>query len=132
MRYLLDTNTCIAAMRNNPRVLARMASLSPSDCAISTVTIYELYIGVEKCANPASERVKVDAVIQTCPELPFDPMAAMQSASVRAFLEARGLPIGPYDTLLAGQALVLALTLITANVKEFNRVPGLKVENWQV
>jgi predicted nucleic acid-binding protein len=66
------------------------------------------------------------------PELPFDPMAAMQSASVRAYLEARGLPIGPYDTLLAGQALVLALTLVSANVKEFNRVPGLRVENWQV
>jgi tRNA(fMet)-specific endonuclease VapC len=76
--------------------------------------------------------MKVDAVIQTFPELPFDAMAAMESAWVRAILEAKGLPIGPFDTLLAGQARVLALTLVTANVKEFNRVPGLSVENWQV
>src|SRR5690349_14978897 len=130
MLYLLDTNTCIAAMRNHPKVVARLLLVAPPDCAISTITIYELYTGVEKCANPTRERAKVDAFIQVFPELPFDGMAAMQSASVRAFLERMGQPIGPYDTLLAGQALVLRLTIVTANVKEFNRVPGLMVENW--
>jgi predicted nucleic acid-binding protein len=53
MRYLLDTNTYIAAMRNHPKVIVRMAALSPSDCAISTITIFELYVGVEKSVNPS-------------------------------------------------------------------------------
>lgn len=132
MLYLLDTNTCIAAMRNHPKVMARLAVVSPSGSAISTITIYELYTGVEKCKSPAKERLKVDAVIQTIPDLPFDAMAAAQSGWLRAYLEARGMPIGPYDTFLAGQALVLALAMVTANVKEFSRVPGLTVENWQV
>lgn len=88
MRFLLDTNTCIAAMRSHLKVTARMAAVSTADCAISTITIYELYTGVEKCTNPTKERVKVDTVIQTYPELPLDAMAAMQAAWVRAFLEA--------------------------------------------
>jgi len=132
MRFLLDTNTCIAAMRNNSNVRARLAGISPTDCAVSTVTIFELYTGVEKCRDPRAERIKVDAVIQTFPELPLDAMAAMQAASVRAYLESKGMPIGPYDILLAGQALVLGLILVSANIKEFARVPGLATENWQI
>jgi tRNA(fMet)-specific endonuclease VapC len=84
MQYLLDTNTCIAAMRNHPKVIARLATVSPADCAVSTITMFELYTGVEKCANPSRERAKVDAVVQTFPELPFDAMAALQAAWVRA------------------------------------------------
>jgi tRNA(fMet)-specific endonuclease VapC len=131
MRYLLDTNICIGAMRSHPKIIARMGAVSPADCAISTITIYELYTGVEKCVNPAKERAKVDIVIQTFAELSFNAMAATQAAWVRAFLEARGQAIGPYDTLLAGQALVLGLIMVSANVNEFSRVPGLTVENWQ-
>ncbi len=131
MRYLLDTNTCIAAMRNQPKVLQRMAAISPTDCAVSSIVIYELYTGVEKSVNPVKERVKVDTLMQTFQELPFDMTAAMEAAWVRAQLESQGQPIGPYDTLLAGQALSLALVLVSANVKEFSRVPGFTVENWQ-
>ena len=58
MRYLLDTNTCIAAMRNHPKVLQRMAVISPADCAISTIVVYELYTGAEKSFNPAKERAE--------------------------------------------------------------------------
>jgi tRNA(fMet)-specific endonuclease VapC len=131
MQFLLDTNTCIAAMRANKKVVSRLAAISPTACAISTITIYELYTGVEKCAAPTNERVKVDMIVQTYPDLHFDGMAASQAAWLRAYLESRGQPIGPYDTLLAGQALVLGLTLVTANVKEFGRVPSLNVENWE-
>src|SRR5437016_13777251 len=98
MRYLLDTNIFIGAMRNNPKSIGRLGRVEPADCAISTISIYELYTGVEKCANPVKERAKVDLVIHTFPELPFNAMAAMQAAWVRAFLEASGQPIGPYDT----------------------------------
>ena len=109
-----------------------MAATSPTDCAISTIVIFELYTGVEKSVQPIKERTKVETLIQNYPDLPFDTAAAMEAAWVRALLEGQGRPIGPYDTLLAGQALARALVLVSANVKEFSRVPGLTVENWQV
>jgi len=131
-RYLLDTNTCIAVMRSHPIAVQRMAAVAPGDCAISTVTAYELYTGVEKCANPAQERSKVELLLSTVWEMPFDPAAARESARVRALLEAQGQPIGPYDVLLAGQALAHSLILVTDNTREFSRVPGLTLENWKI
>jgi tRNA(fMet)-specific endonuclease VapC len=130
-RYLLDTNTCIAAMRSHPKVVQRMTAAPPGDCAVSTITGYELYTGVEKCSNPAKERAKVDLLLKTVPYLPFDFGAAGEAARIRALLESQGQPIGPYDVLLAGQALAGSLIVVTANTKEFSRVPGLSVENWQ-
>jgi tRNA(fMet)-specific endonuclease VapC len=131
MRYLLDTNTCIAVMRNHPKVLQQLSAVAPGDCAISTVTSYELFTGVEKSANPSKERAKIELLLQTIPEIPFSTDAAREAARVRAVLESQGQPIGPYDTLLAGQALTLSLVLVTANLNEFSRVPGLVFENWQ-
>ena len=126
MRYLLDTNTCIGATRHHPVVLRHLSGVAPSDCAISTISSYELYTGVPQ------ERAKVDLLHQTLCQLAFDLAAAEETAKVRAFLESQGQPIGPYDTLLAGQARGLSLILITANTREFSRVPGLAIENWQV
>ena len=131
MRYLLDTNTCIAAMQNHPKVVLRMAAASPIDCAISTIVIFELYTGVEKSAHPIKERTKVETLVQNYPDLPFDTAAAMEAAWVRAILDRQGRPIGPYDTLLAGQAIARSLIVVTANVREFSRVPGLLIEDWQ-
>jgi len=105
MRYLLDTNTCIAAMRNDALVLKRMAALSPGDCAISTITSYELATGIEKCANPAKEAAKVNLLFATIGEVAFDATAARESGRIRASLESQGCMIGPYDVLLAGQSL---------------------------
>jgi tRNA(fMet)-specific endonuclease VapC len=107
-----------------------MAAVAPGDCAISSVTAYELHTGVEKCANPAQERSKVELLLTTVWEMPFDPDAARESARVRALLESQGQPIGPYDILLAGQALAHSLILVTDNTREFSRVPGLTLENW--
>jgi tRNA(fMet)-specific endonuclease VapC len=132
MRYLLDTNTCIAAMRNHPKVMQRMSAASPGDCAISTITTYELFTGVEKSANPVKESAKVQLLIQTLQEVEFDASAAKEAARVRALLESQGQPIGPYDTLLAAQALAMSVVLVSANVKEFSRVSGLTTENWEV
>jgi tRNA(fMet)-specific endonuclease VapC len=131
MRYLLDTNTCIAAMRNDARVVARMAAVSPGDCAISTVTSYELCTGVEKCADPAKELAKVNLLLATVHQFAFDTRAAQVAGRIRALLESQGRMIGPYDVLLAGQALSTGLTLVTANTGEFGRVPALRLENWQ-
>lgn len=131
MRYLLDTNTCIAVMRNHPQVLRKMSTLSPGDCAISTISSYELFTGVEKCADPARERAKVDLLLQTVQRVPFDARAASEAARTRAVLESQGQMIGPYDILLAGQALAAKLVLATSNTSEFSRVPGLSLEDWQ-
>jgi tRNA(fMet)-specific endonuclease VapC len=108
-----------------------MAAVAPGDCAISTVTSYELFTGVEKCSQPAKERTKVELLLKTVQELPFESRAAKESARIRALLESQGQPIGPYDVLLAGQALAGSLILVTANTGEFSRIPGLPLENWQ-
>jgi len=132
MPYLLDTNTCIGVMRAHARIVQRLAAVGPGDCAISTITTYELYTGIEKCANPARERGKVERLLSLVQQLCFGVDAAKEAGRVRAVLESQGQTIGPYDILLAGHALAAALTLVTANTKEFNRVPGLTVENWQL
>jgi tRNA(fMet)-specific endonuclease VapC len=108
-----------------------MTALSPDDCVVSTVTSYELYTGVEKCFDPVKERAKVDLFLRTVSQLSFDLSAAREAARIRAKLESDGQPIGPYDILLAGHALALSLTIVTGNTKEFEKVPGLLVENWQ-
>jgi tRNA(fMet)-specific endonuclease VapC len=132
MQYLLDTSICIAAMRKHAQVIARMQSLTPGDLAISTVTSFELFTGVEKCARPAVERAKVEALIQAITELPLDAQAARASARIRAQLEALGASIGPYDLLIAGQAIGRGLVLATSNSGEFIRVPNLRIEDWKV
>lgn len=132
MQYLLDTNTCIDVMRNNPNVVNRMSAVVPGDCVISTITSYELYTGIAKCASPEKEQTKVDLFLKTVIELSFDQAAAREAGRIRGLLESQGEMIGPYDILLAAQALTAKLTLVTANTNEFQRVPGLSVENWQV
>ena len=131
MLYLLDTNTCIAIMRGHPKAIQRIKGVAPGDCAISTITSYELFTGVEKCLQAAKERAKVELLMKTVHEVPFGSGAALAAARTCALLERQGQPIGPYDTLLAGHALDLSLILVSANTGEFSRVPGLTVEDWQ-
>ncbi|HQU42706.1 MAG TPA: type II toxin-antitoxin system VapC family toxin [Pirellulales bacterium] len=131
MQYLLDTNTCIAAMKNHPLVVRRMSAVAPAACAVSTITVYELYTGVEKCADPTRERSKVSRLLATVNELAFDAQAAKEAARIRAQLESQGQMIGPYDVLLAGHGKAAALRLVTHNTAEFSRVPGLLLEDWQ-
>jgi tRNA(fMet)-specific endonuclease VapC len=131
MRYLLDTNVCIAAMRNQAQVIARLTALVPSDCGISTISSYEILTGVAKCSIPAVEQKKFETLLGMVEEIPFDAIAAQAAGQLRADLEARGLTIGPYDLLIAGQALSQNLILVTNNTSEFRRVPGLSLEDWQ-
>jgi tRNA(fMet)-specific endonuclease VapC len=95
VKYLLDTNTCIAAMRSHPQVVGRMALVLPDDLAISTITSYELFTGIAKCANPVKEQVKVEKLLQLVGEVPFDTSAATEAARIRAALEMQGKTIGP-------------------------------------
>ena len=131
MLFLLDTDTCIDVLRGVTEVVDRLAAVSPDDCAISTITTFELRTGIEKCRQPARERRKVEALISAIHELPFQTEAAAAAAQIRAQLEAAGTPLGPYDTLLAGHATSLGLTIVTSNVSEYQRVPSLQWANWR-
>jgi tRNA(fMet)-specific endonuclease VapC len=131
MKYLLDTNVCIAAMRGREPVLARLLSCRPDDCGVSMVSVFELFSGVCRCARPQVEEVKVRAFLEPLHLLPFDWDSALRTAEVRWHLEKAGMKIGPYDLQLAGQALALDVTLVTHNTREFERVEGLRLEDWE-
>jgi len=131
MTHLLDTDTCIGVLRQRPGMMQRLSRLAPTDCAVSMITVYELLCGVEKAKDPAKERQKVHRFVSAIIEIPFERAASESAARVRADLERQGQPIGPYDLLIAGQALASGLTLVTTNVREFQRISGLKLESWQ-
>ena len=130
MKYLLDTDTCIAAMRGCEGAVNKLSSLPPDDCRVSTVTVYELEVGVAKCREPQKEGAKVARFLASVHVLPLDTASARRAGVLRATLEKQGRAIGPYDVLLAGQALAGGLQLISGNLAEFSRVEGLEVEGW--
>ncbi len=130
MLYLLDTDTCIGVLRQRAGMVQRLSQLAPMDCAVSMVTVYELFCGLAKAQDPAKERQKVERFISTVIELALDHPSAEAAAKVRADLERQGNLIGPYDLLIAGQALANGLTLVTNNVREFQRVTGLNLQSW--
>jgi tRNA(fMet)-specific endonuclease VapC len=128
--HLLDTDTCIGVLRQRPGFVQRLSQVAPADCAVSMVTVYELFSGLAKAQNPAKERQKIERFVSTIVELPLDRAGAEAAANIRAALERQGTTIGPYDLLIAGQAVASGLTLVTNNVREFQRVGGLKLESW--
>lgn len=130
MKYLLDTNTCIALMRRNACVRGRMEPLVPGDCAVSAITAFELYHGLELCSQPAREQAKIDELLSVVGVLPFGDAEAQHAAKVRRTLERAGNVIGPFDVLIAGHALAAGLVLVSNNTREFFRVDGLSVEDW--
>ena len=130
MTHLLDTDICIGVLRQQSGFVQRLSQLSPVDVAVSMVTVYELFCGIEKTREPATERLKVARLLTVVNELPFDRASTEIAARIRMELERAGRPIGPYDLLIAGQALSHGLILVTNNVTEFQRVAGLKLESW--
>jgi tRNA(fMet)-specific endonuclease VapC len=133
MKYLLDTNPCIVYLRGkNPLLLQRFRQHPPSDIAISSVVLAELYYGADRSTNPSRERAAVDAFAAPFVCLPFDRAAADVYAVIRVDLEARGLPISGHDYLIAAIALANNLTLVTHNTAEFSRVNGLALVDWEM
>ncbi len=130
MRLVLDTDVCIEILRGNSRVLARIGGGIPDDFGVSTVTAFELYSGVERCRNPTGEARRVGLFLEPLHILPFDRIAAREAARIRSALERSGRPIGPYDLMIAAQAISLDLPLATHNRAEFGRVAGLRIEDW--
>jgi tRNA(fMet)-specific endonuclease VapC len=130
MRYLLDANAVIALLNNTASPIAkRVRRRAPRDFAVSAVVIHELYYGAFKSQRVEQNVARVDALRFSV--LEFDEEDARQAGQIRAHLASKGRPIGPYDVLIAGQARARELTLVTHNTSEFQRVPGLKVEDWK-
>lgn len=131
MIYLLDTNICIYFMKNKyPYLTDRLLSRKPSEFAISAVTVFELEYGAEKSGWGEKNRQKLGIFLSPFNILPFTSEDAYFAAKIRAELEKRGTPIGPYDLQIAAQGVAEDLTVITHNIGEFSRVPMLKCEDW--
>jgi tRNA(fMet)-specific endonuclease VapC len=130
MRYLLDTNAVIALSNNtDANLLRRTRRMPPRDIAISSIVMQELYFGAYKSRRQTQNLAVADALKFDVIE--FDRDDARQAGEIRAFLAARGTPIGPFDVLIAGQAVARNAILVTRNTREFVRVPGLRIENWE-
>ncbi|HIJ57153.1 MAG TPA: type II toxin-antitoxin system VapC family toxin [Deltaproteobacteria bacterium] len=129
--YLLDTNIVSYWMRGMESVIDRIRSRSPSDFGLSTITLAEILYGIEKSSVKKKERrLKIEKISSLLMIYPFDEMAAIEYAVIRAELEKKGTIISERDTQIASIALANKLILVTHNVKEFNRIPKLKVEDW--
>ena len=129
--YILDTNICIYLIKNRPtQILKRLRSKPVSEVAISSITLSELYYGVEKSQFREKNTLALQAFLAPLAVLPFGGEAAQVYGKIRARLEARGKTIGSLDMMIAAHALSLASVLVTNNTREFVRVTGLKLENW--
>jgi tRNA(fMet)-specific endonuclease VapC len=130
LRYLLDTNLCIRVIRDRPAGLRPRFNAEAGTLCISDVVLFELLYGAEKSARRAENRQAVERFAARLSVLPFDSEAAAHTAEIRSDLERRGLPIGAYDMMIAGHARSRGLVLITGNLREFERVEGLRSEEW--
>lgn len=132
MTHLLDTDTCIAHLRQGAGspVAARLGALAPADAVLCSVVVAELLYGVFHGGNPQKYLPALRAFLAGFDSLPFDDAAAERHAGVRQHLSSGGQAIGPHDPLIASIALSHNLTLVTRNLREFSRVLGLRVEDW--
>ncbi|MGX5855416.1 type II toxin-antitoxin system tRNA(fMet)-specific endonuclease VapC [Dyadobacter jiangsuensis] len=131
MKYLLDTNIVAYIIKKRPvEVLHKLQSLDWTEIAISSIVVAELWYGVEKSQLKEQNKVALEAFLRPFIILDFDARAAEAYASIRADLESKGKIIGANDLLISAHALSHGLILVTNNVKEFERVGGLQIENW--
>ncbi len=133
MIFMLDTNICIYLLNRRSgyeKVLARIDGLSYQEVVISSLTLAELKYGIAKSVKKEANRTKLEYFLYQFECLPFDAEATSCYGDIRTQLESKGTPIGPLDTLIAAHSLSLAATLVTNNVREFERVDGLAIENW--
>jgi tRNA(fMet)-specific endonuclease VapC len=130
MPYLLDTNVVIAILEDTSASAARRAKRERvQDLGISAIVICELFYGAFRSRRGEDNLSRLDAL--RFPIFEFDRDDARQAGIIRAELASRGTPIGPYDVLIAAQALSRNLILVTHNTREFSRVPGLQIDDWQ-
>ncbi len=130
MRYLLDTDICIYAMnRRSPKVVAALRKHFDAGLGVSAVTVAELNYGAQRTGSDRNLQA-LRQFLAPFEVAAFETQAAEVFGQLRAWLASQGTPIGPYDLQIAAQALALGVTLVSNNVREFSRVPGLRLENW--
>jgi tRNA(fMet)-specific endonuclease VapC len=131
--FLLDTNICIFLLnqsQGHDNIIRRMDGRDRGEVGISGITVAELHFGVAASGRRADNAARLERFLAEFEVLPFDHVAARAYGRARAELRAEGTPIGPMDMLIAGHALGLSATVVTNNVAEFQRVSGLRVEDW--
>jgi tRNA(fMet)-specific endonuclease VapC len=132
MRYLLDTCVVSDFVKGDADTSQRLKSISPEDIAVSAITSMELKYGL---SNNPQRAVKIqpliDSFLSSVTILTFGEEEAKQTAQIRNFLKQAGTPIGAYDVLIGATAITHNLILVTANVREFERIPNLQIQNWR-
>lgn len=129
---ILDSNIISYYLRGDPQIVPRVQALAPAEIGVPTIVEYELRYGLLRLPQDAAKPrlAALMQLLQPMQRLPFDSDCAAQAARIRVELEAAGTSIGPHDTLIAATALRYQATLVTRNVREFSRVPGLQWLNW--
>ncbi|GGX48398.1 type II toxin-antitoxin system tRNA(fMet)-specific endonuclease VapC [Saccharospirillum salsuginis] len=130
LKYMLDTNICIYTIKNKPEQVRVAFNQHHDQLCISTITLMELIYGAEKSAAPDRNLEVVEGFAARLEVLDYNTEAAAHSGQIRAELARNGTPIGPYDQMIAGHARSRGLILVTNNVREFERVPGIRVQDW--
>lgn len=129
--YMLDTDACIALIKNRPEAMRiRLAQLSPEEVGVSSIVAAELWFGVSLSQKKKQNESALKDFFEYATVLNWPYEACPLYGQIRTDLQKKGTPIGAMDLLIASHALLLDATLVTNNTKEFNRIPGLKVENW--
>lgn len=130
LRYMLDTNICIYVIKSVPVQVGDRFNASSAEICISSITCGELRFGVEKSTQVERNAAVLEDFVSRLTVLPFSPAAAVHFGQIRAFLKRAGTPCGPYDMQIGAHARSAGLTLVTINRREFDRMPGVLVENW--
>ncbi len=130
LKYMLDTNICIFTVKNRPQHVREAFNRHHGQLCMSSISLMELIYGAEKSAAPEKNLSVVEGFAARLDVLAYDEIAAAHTGQLRAELARGGTPIGPYDQLIAGHARSRGLILVTNNRREFDRVPGLRVEDW--
>lgn len=130
LKYMLDTNICIYTVKNKPQQVREAFNRHYGQLCISSISLMELIYGAEKSANPERNLTVVEGFVARLEILPYDEIAASHTGQLRAELARQGTPIGPYDQLIGGHARSRGLIVVTNNRREFDRIPGLRVEDW--
>ena len=128
---MLDTNVCVRVLRDRPAALRGRFNAEATSLSISSVVLYELLYGAAKSARPTENRQQVEAFSERLQVLDLDAGAALHAGEIRADLERTGSTIGAYDLLIAGHARSRGLIVVTNNTREFQRVEGLRIEDWE-
>lgn len=130
LKFMLDTNICIFTIKNKPAHVREQFIRQHGLMCISTVTLMELIYGAEKSADPTRNLAEVEGFSARLEVMDFDSHAAAHTGQIRAELSRSGTPIGPYDQMIAGHARSRGLIVVTNKRREFDRIPGLRVEDW--